>query len=86
MELGRSKGNNSYLVEELAAKQPLSIAFLRQYLIPSTSIARPLSSKDNSPSRMKTDTSRGDTLSVLAAQYTNIPENFDVSDHKPILC
>ncbi|KAK2170650.1 hypothetical protein LSH36_1g03001 [Paralvinella palmiformis] len=53
------------------------VTYIMQYLIPSTSIARPLSSKDNSPSRMKTDTSRGDTLSVLAAQYTNIPENFD---------
>ena len=36
MELGISKMNTGYLVEELAAKQPLSIAYLRQYLAPST--------------------------------------------------
>ena len=35
MELGHSKLNTGYLVEELAAKQPLSIYHLRQYLAPS---------------------------------------------------
>ena len=34
MELGHSKTNAGYLMEELAAKQPLSIAFLRHYLVP----------------------------------------------------
>lgn len=35
MELGVSKLNTGYLVEELAAKQPMSIFHLRQYLAPS---------------------------------------------------
>ena len=37
MELGHSKANTGYLVEELAAKQPLAIAFLKQYLALPTS-------------------------------------------------
>ena len=45
MELGHSKLNTGYLVEELAAKQPLSIYHLRQYLAPSA-----LPSRLSSPS------------------------------------
>ena len=86
MELGRVKGNSGYLVEELAAKQPLGIAFLRQYLVPSSSGSRPLTPKDNPRSAPKDRNGGGERLSVLAAQYNKTQQPFDESEYKPILC
>ena len=40
MELGMNKTNTGYLVEELAAKQPLSIAHLRHLLVPTGGSSR----------------------------------------------
>ena len=42
MELGPNRTNTAYLIEELAAKQPMSIYFLRQYLVPSVAFSRVL--------------------------------------------
>jgi len=89
MELGRSKGNTGYLIEEIAAKQPLSIAFLRQYLVPTTSIPRPLSQRFSrqviSKDKHAAEQDNGDDLTVLAAQY-NAPDTYDDDTKKPTIC
>ena len=75
MELGHSKLNTGYLVEELAAKQPLSIYHLRQYLAPSALPSRqtltstksgslPASQTPTSPTKPRSGSS---TLAATAA-------------------
>lgn len=64
MELGMSKTSTGYLVEELAAKQPMSIAHLRQYLAPSISQRRPSSSSGSGKS---SPTAPVGTLAAAAA-------------------
>ena len=75
MELGMSKTNTGYLVEELAAKQPLSIIHLRQLVVPSGSVAKNTVHQSSSggggggtgSSKIRRRSLGGNTLAVAAA-------------------
>lgn len=55
-ELGLSKAGTGYLVEELAAKQPLAISFLRQVLTQNPIMTEAADKRKASVSSTSTDT------------------------------
>ena len=73
MELSSHRTSNGYLVEELAAKQPLSIAFLRQYLVPSSVITRNVSSAQQQQQLLQKRKPSGTTLATVAAAAIPAP-------------
>ena len=77
LELGTSKTSIGYVIEELAAKQPSSIAYLRQYLAPSSVPRNKLTPNQKTPPTQKTPPSNtttptsNHTLASVAASRTD---------------
>ncbi len=84
MELGMSKLNTGYLVEELAAKQPLSISHLRQYLAPSAIPSRP-SSGGSAPRRRSSPNAMGSGSTTLVAAAARAKKDTVINETFPTL-